>query len=82
MLNSNLATVKKTRSMCLLYGIACLMAGLFSFLLWDEQALGSLLMLIAILGFWRISHQMKAVLNSEEPGYFNDPKRNKDSHGR
>ena len=82
MQRENVALIKKTRSMCVLYGIACLVAGVISFSLWDEQALGSLLLLIAVLGFWRISHKMKAILSSEEPKYFQEPKHDKDAHGR
>jgi hypothetical protein len=78
----NVAQLHKARSMCVLYGIACLVAGLFSFAIWDEQGLGSLLLAVAIFGFWRVSHKMKAILKSEQPHYFTDTKHNKDAHGR
>ncbi len=78
----NVVMLHKTRSMCVLYGIACLVAGLFSFAIWDEQGFGSLLLAVAIFGFWRISHKVKTILKSEEPHYFTESTRNKDAHGR
>jgi|CXWL01.1.fsa_nt_gi hypothetical protein len=62
---SNAIILKKTRSMCLLYGIACLMTGLINFSILNEHGLGMILGTIAILGFWRISHKMKSVMGSE-----------------
>jgi hypothetical protein len=78
----NVTVLQKARSMCLLYGIACLVAGLISFSLWDEQGLGSFLLVVAIFGFWRISHKVKFILASEEPKYFKEVHHSKDAHGR
>jgi hypothetical protein len=78
----NVVLLQKARSMCLLYGIACLVAGLISFSLWDERALGSLLLLVAIFGFWRLSHKMRSILKTEEPKFFQDSSHEKDAHGR
>lgn len=61
----NLETLKRTRSMCLLYGIACFMAGLINLAFLDQEGLGMILVAIAVLGFWRISHKVKAIIRSE-----------------
>jgi hypothetical protein len=78
----NVILLEKARSMCLLYGVACLVAALISFVLWNEQGLGSLLLVVAILGFWRISHKVRGVIASEQPQYFKSTAHNKDAHGR
>ncbi len=78
----NVVLLQKMRSMCLLYGVACLIAGLFSFAVWDEEGLGSLLLAVAIFGFWRISHKVKGILQTEAPKFFKDTHHAKDDHGR
>lgn len=78
----NISVLKKVRSMCLLYGIACLLGGLVSFAILDQDMLGAILVVVAILGFWRVSHKIKLVLKSEDPKFFKECERNKDSHGR
>ena len=78
----NVAVLKKARGMCLLYGITCFVAGIIGFAVWDAYALGSLLLLVAILGFWRISHKMKYILQTEEPKYFKETDHDRDGHGR
>ena len=62
---SNIETLKKTRSICLLYGIVSLIAGLINFSILNEHGLGMIMVTVAILGFWRISHKVKGVMASE-----------------
>lgn len=62
---SNIVILKKTRSMCLLYGIVCLVAGLINFSILNEHGLGMVMVTVAILGFWRISHKIKMVMATE-----------------
>ena len=62
---SNILILKKTRSMCLLYGILSLMAGLINFSILNEHGLGMIMVTVAILGFWRISHKVKSVMVTE-----------------
>ncbi len=62
---SNIAILKKTRSMCLLYGIVSMTAGLISFSVLNEDGLGIVMVAVAVLGFWRISHKVKSILATE-----------------
>lgn len=62
---ANITILKKTRSICLLYGIVCLVAGLINFAILNEQGLGMVMVTVAILGFWRISHKAKSIMVSE-----------------
>ncbi len=62
---ANITILKKTRSICLLYGIVCLVASLVNFTILNEQGLGMIMVTVAILGFWRISHKAKTILESE-----------------
>ena len=78
----NVAALKKARSMCLLYGVVCLLSGLAGFTLYDQDLLGSILVVVAILGFWRVAHKIKLVLKSEDPKFFKEFSRDKDAYGR
>lgn len=62
---ANILILKKTRSICLLYGIVCLVAGLMNFAILGEEGLGMMMVTVAILGFWRISHKAKKIIESE-----------------
>ncbi len=62
---SNAVILKKTRSMCLLYGVVCLTTGLINFAILNEHGLGMIMVTIAVLGFWRISHKVKGVMLNE-----------------
>ena len=75
----NVTLLKKARSMCLLYGIVCLLTGIVSFAILDEHGLGMVIMTIAIFGFWRVSHKIKEILKAEDPKFFANYRRNQDS---
>ncbi|GEM_PF-3751398 len=75
---NNAILLKKARSMCLLYSIVCLLTGLYSFVVFQEQGLGMVVLTIAALGFWRISHKIKLILRVEDPKFFTDYYENKD----
>lgn len=62
---NNIELLKKTRSICLLYGIVCLVVSLINFSILDEQGLGMIMVTVALLGFWRISHKAKSIMESE-----------------
>ncbi len=51
--------------MCLLYGIVSMTAGLISFSVLNEDGLGIVMVAVAVLGFWRISHKVKSILATE-----------------
>ncbi|MBL8012846.1 MAG: hypothetical protein JNN05_03265 [Candidatus Omnitrophica bacterium] len=63
--SSNLVLLRKSRSLCLLYGVISLTVGLVNFAVLNEYGLGMIMVTIAIFGFWRISHKIKGVLLSE-----------------
>jgi uncharacterized membrane protein HdeD (DUF308 family) len=65
MKDSNIAVMHRVRKMCLLYGVISLVLGLINFTE-HEYGMGMILVTIAILGFWRIAHKVKAVAVSEE----------------
>lgn len=62
---SNIVILKKTRSICLLYGIVSLVAGLINFSVLNEHGLGMIMVTVAVLGFWRISHKVKLIMKTE-----------------
>jgi uncharacterized membrane protein HdeD (DUF308 family) len=64
MKDSNIAVMHRVRKMCLLYGIISLVLGLINFTE-HEYGMGMILVTIAILGFWRISHKVKGVALDE-----------------
>ena len=67
---NNALLLKKARSMCVLYSVVCLLAGLVSFMFFQEKVLGMAVLTIALLGFWRISHRIKQILMVEDPKFF------------
>jgi hypothetical protein len=62
--DSNIAILQRVRKMCVLYGIVCLVMGLVNFSEHD-YGMGMILVTIAILGFWRVSHKVKVVMTTE-----------------